>query len=95
MTTFLPFIAENHYGAFRCLIRELPDTYLKWHERHERAKLEREMNLQVVREFPINPEEFSEYCRREGRQGTEHLLWLLARHKAGMCSRVVSDDEES
>ena len=82
----LPLIAEKDYPAFLRLIKrdfpdayeEWPDTYEKWHETHEQEAKKRRLLGHTVRDVPVSPDEFAEFCRYNNHKGTLYDLLRCA-----------------
>ena len=80
-----PRIAREDYVAFRILLRsdpDFPDSFEGWQRLCLRNDAKRVNSGHTIQEVPITPEEFEEYCRACGHEGTAAMLLAFAVVKA-------------
>lgn len=67
-TVHILWLKPEDYPRFRAICSDVDDTYEEWRARMDRALLARaEPGIEFERVI-INPDEFAEWCRVEGRE---------------------------
>lgn len=91
----LPFIAEKNYEDFRNIIKEgLPDTYDEWLKLQQQEVTARVRKGNVVRQIPVSPDAFEDFCYQRGRSGRVQLLLTFATEQAKPEPAIWQEDEE-
>jgi hypothetical protein len=88
----LPRIAEQDYPRFREIARDLPDTYEEWRAIYNKEKLHLKKMGHNVRQLPVDPQCFIQYCHSRKQEPSWQTLWHFAMEMAAQ-QRQVTDYE--
>lgn len=78
-----PFIAPEHYEAFRRFVGlDLPDTYHEWLRLSDKEAFERAKVGYQVERLQVNPDEFTRYCDARWATANGIALMNFVREKA-------------